>query len=69
MADLMEVRAEIDHARAQLAELYRRRTQAAAAALDAGLTKQEVAELLEVVRPAVNKILAGQDGLPARQGR
>lgn len=66
--ELTEVREEIDTARAALAGLYRKRTSVTWDALEAGMPRAEIARLLGVVRPAVNKILAGQDGMPARLG-
>jgi Helix-turn-helix len=68
-ADLLrEAEATVQLARLKLAEAYQHRTDAAGSALAAGMTKTEVAAVLGVTRPAVNKILAGQDGMPARLG-
>jgi hypothetical protein len=66
--DLAGVRGEIDAARAALADLYRKRTELTAEAIEAGMPRAEIAQLLGIVRPAINKILAGQDGMPARLG-
>jgi hypothetical protein len=55
---LAEVRSRIDQKRRELAALYERRTEITAEALGV-MTRTEIAEALGVVRPAVNKILAG----------
>jgi hypothetical protein len=66
--DLKRAENRIAAARQALADAYQHRTEVAQVALDAGMTKKAIGDALGVVRPAVNKILAGQDGMPARKG-